>query len=119
MIEMKSELTYSQHGDVLLPNIQLEETADKPLGKYGRMRRAYLMTENTLLYNHLILTGKLFPHLLEIDEAASCRMEQVMSELLAADPAPDKKADQMQWVQHMNAHRAVAEEIIFSELISA
>lgn len=113
-----AELTYRQAGDYLIPDIQLEETENRPLGKYGRMRRSYLMENNQLLYNHLALTGQLFPHLWEIQDTAAARMEQLMKELLAADPAPDKKTRQMDWVRHMNALKAQAEEIVTAELIT-
>ena len=113
-----TELTYTQNGDYLIPNIELEPTEKRPLGKYGRMRRAYLQENNTLLYNHLILTGKLFPHLWEIQETATARMEQLMTELLKQNPAPDKKTNQLAWVQHMNMLKAQAEELITSELIT-
>ena len=113
-----TELTYRQAGDYLIPDIQLEKTEDRPLGKYGRMRRTHLMENNRLLYNHLTLTGKLFPHLWEVQDTAAARMELLMKELLAADPAPDKKTRQMDWVQHMNALKAQAEEIVTAELIS-
>ena len=113
-----AELTYRQAGDYLIPDIQLEETEDCPLGKYGRMRRAHLMENNQLLYNHLALTGQLFPHLWEIQDTAAARMEQLMKELLAANPAPDKKTRQMDWVRHMNALKAQAEEIVTAELIT-
>ena len=113
-----TELTYRQEGDYLVPNIELEKTEDHPLGKYGRMRRAYLMENNRLLYNHLTLTGKLFPHLWEVQDTAAARMGQLMKELLAADPAPDKKTMQMDWVRHMNALKAQAEEIVTAELIN-
>ena len=113
-----AELTYTRNGDYLIPNIELEETTNRPLGKYGRMRRAYLQENNTLLYNHLILTGKLFPHLLEIQDAAERRMEQMMEALLKANPAPDKKTRQLDWVRHMNALRSQAEEVILTELIN-
>ena len=88
-------------------------------GKYGRMRRAFLQENNTLLYNHLILTEKLYPHLWEIQETATARMEQMMAELLKANPAPDKKSNQMAWVQHMNMLKAQAEEVILTELINS
>ena len=91
----------------------------KPVGKYGRMRRAFLQENNTLLYNHLILTEKLYPHLWEIQETATARMEQMMAELLKANPAPDKKSNQMAWVQHMNMLKAQAEEVILTELINS
>ena len=91
----------------------------KPLGKYGRMRRAFLQENNTLLYNHLILTEKLYPHLWEIQETATARMEQMMADLLKANPAPDKKSNQMAWVQYMNMLKAQAEEVILTELINS
>ncbi len=113
-----TELTYTKAGDYLIPDIQLEEMEDRPLGKYGRMRRAYLEENNKLLYNHLTLIGKLFPHLWEVQETATARMKQLMEELLVADPAPDKKTRQMDWVRHMNALKAQAEEIVTAELIN-
>ncbi len=114
-----AELTYTRNGDYLIPDIRLDEADSRPLGKYGRMRRAYLQENNTLLYNHLILTGKLWAHLLEIQDAAESRMEQIMEALLKADPAPDKKTRQMDWVRHMNSLRAQAEEVILAELINS
>ena len=86
------ELNYTKNGDYLIPDIQLSVQEQKPLGKYGRMRRAFLQENNTLLYNHLILTEKLYPHLWEIQETATARMEQMMADLLKANPAPDKKS---------------------------
>ena len=44
-----AELTYTQSGDFLIPDIRLEETEDRPLGRYGRMRRMYLEDNNRLL----------------------------------------------------------------------
>lgn len=58
---------------------------------------------------------KLFPHLWEIQETAERRLNQMMEELLAQNPAPDKATDPMAWVQHMNSLKAQAEETIFEE----
>ena len=112
-----TELTYTRSGDYLIPNLSLQETGMKPLGKYGRMRKKYLQEHRPVLWNSMILSEKLYPHLREIDETANRRMEQLMSELLASAPAPDKETQQMAWVQHMNALKAQAEEIILTELI--
>ncbi|MCD8367212.1 MAG: TnpV protein [Clostridiales bacterium] len=114
---MKNELTYTQNGDYLIPNIQLSVTERRPLGKYGRMRRTFLQEHRPILYNDLVLTEKLFPHLWEIQETATRRMEQMMQELLEKNPAPDKRTQQMAWVQHMNSLKAQAEEIVLTELV--
>ena len=111
------QITYTRCGDYNIPKLTLSETETKPLGKYGRMRKNYLKEHSPVLWNSMILSEKLYPHLREIDETANRRMEQLMSELLASAPAPDKETRQMAWVQHMNALKAQAEEIILAELI--
>ena len=116
---MMKELTYTKQGEYYLPNLTLGETEEQPLGKYGMMRRSFLQENKPILYNDLILKGKLFDHLREIEETASRRMEQMMKELLEKNPAPDKKTHQMEWVQHMNALKAQAEEVILNELINS
>ena len=115
---MMKELTYTKQGEYYLPNLTLGETIEQPLGKYGRMRRAYLKENNPILYSDLVLTEQLFPHLQEIDETAHRRLEQLMKELLEKNPAPDKKSNQMEWVRHLNSLKAQAEEMIQVELIN-
>ena len=114
-----SEMTYRQAGDYQIPDIELKNSEEKPLGKYGRMRRAYLEENNPMLLNDLILSEELFPHLQEIDETAHRRVGQLMNELLEKNPAPDKATQQMAWVQHMNSLKAQAEEVVMTELINS
>ena len=116
---MMNELTYTQTGDYFLPNLTLEHTGKKSLGKYGRMRRTFLKEHNPMLYSDLILTEQLFPHLWEIDETAHRRVEQLMQQYLLMNPAPDKATNQLGWVQHMNSLKAQAEEVVMTELINS
>lgn len=116
---MMNELTYTQTGDYLLPNLTLEHTGKKSLGKYGRMRRTFLKENNPMLYSDLILTEQLFPHLWEIDETAHRRVEQLMQQYLLMNPAPDKATNQLGWVQHMNSLKVQAEEVVMTELINS
>ena len=109
--------TYIRNGDYLIPNITLESTEQRPLNKYGRMRRTFLKEHRPTQYSILAMSQKLFPHLWEIQETAERRLNQMMEELLAQNPAPDKATDPMAWVQHMNSLKAQAEETIFAELI--
>ena len=69
------ELTYTQCGDYLIPNLVLADTKEYHIGKYGRMRRAYLKEHRPILYTDLIVTEKLLPHLEEIDIACRERLE--------------------------------------------
>ena len=87
-------VTYSTVGDYLLPNLTLNQPR-KPLGKYGRLRRTYLMNHRPVLYNTMLLNGSLYPHLMEVEQTAESRMQQMMTELLKQNPAPDKEKNQM------------------------
>ena len=109
-------VTYSTVGDYQLPNLTLNQPR-KPLGKYGRLRRTYLMNHRPVLYNTMLLNGSLYPHLLEVEQNAAAMKEHLMTELLAKNPAPDKEQNQMAWVQHMNSLKAQAEELVLTELI--
>ena len=116
---MENNLTYTKSGDYLIPDLSLSEQPKKPLGKYGRMRKAYLKEHRPLIYNQLLLTEKLYPHLIEIDEAANSRLEQMIPELAKAAGATEslKASDPMRWVGLMNTCKAQAEEILMAELI--
>lgn len=114
---MAQNLTYTRYGDYLIPDIRLSHTRDKTLGKYGRMRRAFLAENNPMLLDDMILTETLFPHLREIDETAHRRIELIIAELLERNPSPDKETQQLAWVQHMNMLKAQAEEMVVAELI--
>ena len=109
-------VTYSTVGDYQLPNLTLPQQ-EKALGKYGRLRRTYLMEHRPVLYNSMLLSGTLHPHLLEVEQTAESRMQQTMEQLLKQDPAPDKAQNQLMWVQHMNSLKTQAEELVMTELI--
>ena len=108
---MNTELTYIRCGDYFIPNLKLETTEERPLNKYGRMRRTFLREHRPIEYSILAMEQKLFPHLWETQETAQRRAEQIMDGLLRTNPAPDTAADQLGWVQHMNSLKAQAEEI--------
>ena len=111
--------TYTQVGDVLLPNLSIGEDGQQPIGKYGRMRKHYLKEQHPVLYSELLLSGKLYPHLLEIDESCDGRMELLTCQLAEQEGVTEalKAANQMEWVRRMNSIRNRAEEIVLHELV--
>ena len=113
------EIQYQQNGDYLIPAIALDEQPRQPLGKYGRMRKKYLQEQRPILFNRLVLNGQLQSHLLEIEETANRRLEQMMNELATKNGATEelKAKDQMAWVGAMNNIRNRAEEIVNAEII--
>ena len=74
-MNMSSNLSYTQTGDYLLPNLTLHQPKN-PLGKYGRLRRTYLKDHRPVLYNTMLLNGSLYPHLMEVEQTAESRMQQ-------------------------------------------
>ena len=111
--------TYTQVGDVLLPNLTIGEDGQQPIGKYDRMRKRYLKERHPVLYSELLLSGKLYSHLQEIEEACEGRMELLTRQMAKQEGVTEalKAADQMEWVLHMNSIRNRAEEVVLSELV--
>ena len=111
--------TYTQVSDVLLPNLVIGEAELPPIGKYGRMRKRYLKEQHPVLYSELLLSGKLYPHLLEIDEACEKRIDLITRQMAKREGVSEalKASDQMEWVRRMNSIRIRAEEIVLHELV--
>ena len=102
-----TNLTYTKSGDYFIPNITIQEIT-KPIGRFGRMRRKYLQEENQILYNDLILTENLFPHLLEVDEIAQRRFDVLMEQMKVQRNVTEdlKQRNPILWVGEMNNIRA-------------
>ena len=109
--------TYTQVGDFLLPELAVEEC--EPIGKYGRMRKRYLKEHRPILFNTMLLSGKLFQHLGEIDCACKERIELFTRQMAQQECATEvlKAADQMEWIRRMNSIYNRAEEIVLNELV--
>lgn len=111
--------TYTQIGDYLIPNLVLEEAEQQPIGKYGRMRKNYLKDHRPVLYSNMLLEGKLFQHLAEIDQACENRMNLIVRQMAEQEGVTEalKAANQMEWVARMNSIQNRAEEIVLHELV--
>ena len=86
---------------------------------YGRMRQHYLKEHRPGLYSSLILSEKLYPHLLEIDRTARERMDAMLPRMMEAAGVTEelKARDPMRWVGLMDTLKVQVEEIIQDELI--
>ena len=113
------ELTYTQVGDFQIPNLVLDSQPSGSIGKYGRMRRRYLKEHRPVLFSNLILSGKLYQHLAEIDRTCENRLELIIRQIKVQEGVTEKlKADdQMEWIRRMNSIQKRAEEIVLSELV--
>ena len=83
------------------------------------MRQRYLKEHRPSLYSSLILSEKLYPHLLEIDRAACERMDAMLPRMMEAAGVTEelKARDPMRWVGLMNMLKAQVEEVVLSELV--
>ena len=74
-----------------------------------------------MLWNRLILSEQLYPHLMEIDTTVNRRLEQMMPKLMQSAGVTEalKANNPMKWVGLMNDLKAQAEEVILTELIYA
>lgn len=115
---VRTKIHYAQVGEYQLPLLTLPQTDDsEPLGKYGRMRLTYLKTQHPVLYNRMLLNGTLWPHLQDVQRAASEQLERTIAALADKFPAPDKERSQLLWVAHMNGLKAQAEEVVVREIV--
>ena len=114
-------LDYVLVGDYYIPAIGLPEDDDRPIGKWGRMHRAYLEETNPLLLNHLILTGRLHTYLADLNEQAQNRYRLIIKQMATAEGVTEdlKRQSQWEWVRAMNSIINRAEENIKCELIYA
>ena len=112
------ELNYIRCGDYYIPDLKLSEEK-RPIGKWGRLHRDYLKEHRPILYSELILSGKLWTHLADLNQQAQERMETIIDQMKAAEGVTEelKSSDQMAWVQRMNSIRSRAEAILREEMI--
>ena len=113
------EMQYIRMGDYFIPDLELPEEP-RPIGKWGRMRREYLKEHKPIQYNCLLLSGKLWTYLADLNEQAQDRLERIIEQMKTDEGISEalKASDPMAWVGAMNNIRNRAEEIILQELIS-
>ena len=111
--------TYTRVGDYLIPDLVIEESEQRLIGKYGRMRTRYLKEHRPVLFTNLLTAGKLYRHLAEVDQACEDRMELLIMQMAENEGVTEalKASDQMEWVRQMNSIRSRAEEIVLHELV--
>ena len=114
----ENDIDYILVGDYYIPDLKLPEESC-PIGRYGRLRREYLKREHPARYSSLILTGKLWTYLADLNEQAKERLDVIIEQMKAAEGVTEelKARSQLEWVGRMNNIRNRAEEIINSELI--
>lgn len=114
----ENELGYLQTGDYFIPDLNLPQE-NRSIGKYGRMHRDYLQEHNPIRFDDLVLEGKLWTYLADLNEQAHNRLQLIIIQMQEAECINDelKEKNQMAWVQVMNSIHNRAEEIVLHELV--
>ena len=114
----KNELGYLQTGDYFIPDLKLPQE-NRSIGKYGRMHRDYLQEHNPIRFDDLVLEGKLWTYLADLNEQAQNRLQLIIRQMQEAESLNDelKEKNQLAWVQAMNSIHNRAEELVFHELV--
>ena len=112
------EIQYIRVGDYFIPDLEPPQES-RPIGRWGRMRREYLREHKPIQYNCLLLSGKLWTYLADLNEQAQDRLERIIEQMKTDEGISEalKASDPMAWVGAMNNIRSRAEEIILQELI--
>ena len=111
--------TYTQVGDVLIPDLVMDPQPEGEIGVWGWRRKRYLKEHRKGVYNAMLLNGTLTQHLIDTNEAAFDLMDSLVKQMAKKEGVTEvlKRQDQMEWVRRMNNIRNRAEEIVRNDLI--
>ena len=103
MEKLKERITengidYILVGDYYVPDLKLPEE-NRPIGRYGRLHREYLKQEHPARYSSLILTGKLWTYIADLNEQAEERLDLIIEQMKAAEEVTEelKVQNQLEW----------------------
>ena len=113
-------ISYTLHGDYYLPDLMLpEQENNRPIGKWGNLRKSYLQQHKRVFYNTLVNNLTLHTHLADIDEQARDMFDTLTEQMMKSEGVTEelKEQDQMEWICHMGNIQEQATEIVCKELI--
>ena len=112
------QITYIKTSHYYIPDLKLP-AEHHPIGRWGRMHRDYLKEHRPVVFNQLVLSGKLWTYLADINEQAQQRMETLVKQMMASEGVTEelKEANQMEWVQRLHHIQNWSEQIINCEII--
>ncbi|MBS6261952.1 MAG: TnpV protein [Clostridium sp.] len=116
-----NSLWYELYGNYYLPCLVIPEEEIHTIGIWGRKHQHYLRQHRSMVYTVLVLSGKLYSYLAEIDTQVRNKLDLLVIQLAEKEGINDqlKEQNQLAWVRAMNNIRNRAEEIILKELIFA
>ena len=86
-------LDYILAGDYYIPAIELLDDNDRPIGKRGRMNKAYLEETNPFL----ILTGRLHTYFADLNKQAQIRYRFIIKQMATTEGVTEELKRRSQW----------------------
>lgn len=113
------QLTYTQQGDYLLPNLKLPKQPKVEIGVFGQRHKRYLKEHHKLIYFNLLTSCKLSAYLADIDSQANEMYDLLVQQLSEKENLTEqlKAENPMEWTRKMNAIRLTATETVNREII--
>ena len=108
------QLTYTQQGDYLLPNLKLPEQPKVEIGVFGQRHKRYLKEHHRLIYFNLLTSCKLAAYLADIDSQANEMYDLLVRQLSEEENISEqlKSDNPIEWARKMNTIRLTATEIV-------
>lgn len=113
------EITYTQQGDYLLPNLTLPEQDKRHIGLWGQQHLRYIKRCRPILYTNMLTKCKLNEYLADIDEQAQKIYNELVQSFAKEEGCTEqlKATNQMLWVRKMNNAVQRAREVVNAEII--
>ena len=89
------------------------------MGKFGMLRQTFLREHRSPIYTGMLFSGKLNPHLEEIDRQANEMLDRLICQMKQEQGVTEamKAENHLLWVQRMNNIRSAAMESVANDLI--
>ena len=113
------EITYTQKGDYLYPDLVLPPQPTEDIGRFGRMRKRFLKEHQKDTFALLLMENRLQEHLIEINRQAQEMIDTITEQTAKATGVTEelKASDQLEWIRRMNELRAAAEQQVIREIV--
>ena len=114
-----NEFQYELHKDYYLPCLVIPRKKIHAIGIWGRKHQQYLREHRPIIYSDLVLRGKQYSYLADIDTQARNKLDLLVTQLAEKEGINEylKSRNQLAWVRATNNIRNRAEEIVIKELI--
>jgi len=120
IVDEKTGISYTLHGDYYLPDLKLPEQESFDLGMYARAKHRYLKNCRKGLLCSMQLDGSLNKYLHEVDLECEEAFDTISKQMMKAEGVTEnlKAENQMEWVRRMNSIRNRTNEIIMAEYVN-